>query len=229
MYGTRDAAYNWEQEYSDFLMLLGFVRGKSVTCSFHHASRDMCLVVHGDDFTTLGYDKDLDWLETEMQKKFEIKNTRIGPARNDEKSLKLLNGIVEWTPQGISIEGDQRHAELIVEDLQLELTSKSVSTPFDAADKAEDEEELPPGEATQYHANVARGNFMSQDRSDIQYTVKELSRGMASPKRCDMIRLKRLARYLIRAQRVKLVFRYLTSEEAKKVICLLYTSDAADE
>ena len=51
MYGTRDAASNWEQEYSEFLELAGFARGKSVTCSFHHASKDMCLVVHGDDFT----------------------------------------------------------------------------------------------------------------------------------------------------------------------------------
>jgi hypothetical protein len=173
--------------------------------------------VHGDDFTILGYDKDLDWLKLEMEKKFAIKSSRIGPAKDDDKSLKLLNRIIEWTPQGISIEGDQRHAELIVKDLQLELTSKSVSTPYDITDKAEDEEDLPPGEATQYRANVARGNFMSQDRSDIQYTVKELSRGMSSPKRCDMTRLKRLARYLVRAQRVKLMLRYMTLEEAKKL------------
>jgi len=152
-----------------------------------------------------------------MRKKFEIKSTRIGPARGDDKSLRLLSRIVEWTPQGIAIEGDQRHAELVVKDLELELTSKSVSTPYDGTDKAEDEEELSPAEATQYRSNVARGNFMSQDRSDIQYTVKELSRGMASPKRCDLTRLKRFARYLIKAQRVKLIFRYLTAEEAEKI------------
>ena len=70
MYGTRDAANNWEQEYCEFLMSLGFARGKSVPCSFHHASRDMCLVVHGDDFTILGYGGDLDWLKGEMQKTF---------------------------------------------------------------------------------------------------------------------------------------------------------------
>ena len=63
MYGTRDAANNWEQEYCEFLIAVGFARGKSVACSFHHATRDMCLVVHGDDFTILGYDSDLDWLK----------------------------------------------------------------------------------------------------------------------------------------------------------------------
>ena len=92
-----------------------------------------------------------------------------------------------------------------------------MSTPYDSSDKAEDEEDLLPGEATQFRANVARGNFMSQDRSDIQYTVKELSRSMAASKRCDMVRLKRLARYLIKAQRVKLFLRYLTAEEAMRI------------
>ena len=104
--------------------------------------------MHGEDFAILGYSKYLDWLKSEMQKKFEIKATRIGPDDDDTKSFKLFNRIVGWTPQGLKIEGGQRHAELIVKDLQLETTSKSVSTPYDTAYKADDEEELPLGEAT---------------------------------------------------------------------------------
>ena len=69
----------------------------------------------------------------------------------------------------------------------------------------DDDTELSPSEATQYRANVARGNFMSQDRSDIQYAVKELSRGMAAPTRRELRKLKRLARDLSGAQRVKLM------------------------
>ena len=87
------------------LLSIGFARGRSVPCSFYHAKKDMHIVVHGDDFTTLGYDSDLDWLNDEMKKKFAIKSTRIGPASDDDKSLKILNRIVEWTPQGITIEG----------------------------------------------------------------------------------------------------------------------------
>ena len=120
-----------------------------------------------------------------MKQKFEIKSSRIGPSREDDKSLKLLNRIVEWTPQGIAVEGDQRHAEIIVRDMQLGASSKSLSTPFDPADKADDEEQLSAAEATRYRANVARGNFMSQDRSDIQYAVKELSRSMSAPRNCE--------------------------------------------
>ena len=43
---------------------------------------------------------------------------------------------------------------------------------------------------------MARGSYTSQDRCDIQYAVKELSRGLSSPKASDMRALKRLGRYL---------------------------------
>ena len=60
MYGTRDAAQNWEYAYVDFMEGRDFVRGKASPCMFYHAQRNIRVVVHGDDFTVLGYDEDLD-------------------------------------------------------------------------------------------------------------------------------------------------------------------------
>ena len=54
----------------------------------------------------------------------------------------------------------------------------------------------------QYRANVARCNYMSQGRSDIQYQVKELCRCMSDPSEADWLMLKRLARYLVGHSRV---------------------------
>ena len=45
----------------------------------------------------------------------------------------------------------------------------------------EDLEELGSKEATMYRAMVARGNYLAQDRSDVQVAIKELSRGMSCP------------------------------------------------
>mgnify|MGYP003331301361 CR=1 FL=1 len=56
MYGTRDAAQNWEAEYSGFLISLGFRRGGASPCVFYNKSRDIRIVVHGDDFTILGHE-----------------------------------------------------------------------------------------------------------------------------------------------------------------------------
>ena len=61
--------------------------------------------------------------------------------------------------------------------------------------------ELEGHEATMYRAIVARANYLSQDRSDIQYAVKELSRSMSSPTVSDWNALKRLGRYLLNKER----------------------------
>ena len=37
LYGTRDAALNWSQAYSEVLEGLGFVKGALSLCSFYHA------------------------------------------------------------------------------------------------------------------------------------------------------------------------------------------------
>ena len=55
MYGTRDAAQNWEVEYNKFMAESGFVRGVTSPCVFLNEARDLRVVVHGDDFTILGH------------------------------------------------------------------------------------------------------------------------------------------------------------------------------
>ena len=49
--------------------------------------------------------------------------------QKDDKSIRILNRVVEWTSSGISYEADQRHAEIIVKQLGLEKESRSLSTP----------------------------------------------------------------------------------------------------
>ena len=61
MYGTRDAAQNWEEHYSNVHLEIGFQQGLSSTCVFRHRERNVTVVIHGDDFTALGKEKDLDW------------------------------------------------------------------------------------------------------------------------------------------------------------------------
>ena len=51
-------------------------------------------------------------------------------------------------------------------------------------------------EASMFRAIVARCNFISPDRPDIAYAVKELARHKSNPRRGDMQRLERLGRLL---------------------------------
>ena len=102
MYGTRGPAQNWEYEYVEQLEKMGFRRGKATPCSFFMEARDLRVVVHGDDFTVLGTEEDLDWFRREISKAYEVKfRGRIGPGCNDQKSIRILNRVVEWSEEGI--------------------------------------------------------------------------------------------------------------------------------
>ena len=66
MYGTRAAADGWHTEYSSFMESIGFKMGDASACVFRHLERGLTSSVHGDDFTTAGPKKHLDWLKSEM-------------------------------------------------------------------------------------------------------------------------------------------------------------------
>ena len=84
VYGTRDAGAIWEECYRGALEALCFTAGVSSPCCFWHEQKGLHVVVHGDDFTSLGCDDELNWLEVELAKHFEIKvRGRIGEGLPD--------------------------------------------------------------------------------------------------------------------------------------------------
>ena len=71
--------------------------------------------MHGDDFSFLGTDTALTWIQTRVQARYEVKEGGcLGPQPKDDKIIKMLNRVVEWTSQGVRYECDQRHVEMIV-------------------------------------------------------------------------------------------------------------------
>ena len=59
MYGTRDAALDWSQEYSETLIKGGYEQGMSNGCLFYHEKLKVAVLVHGDDFIAVGDDAGL--------------------------------------------------------------------------------------------------------------------------------------------------------------------------
>ena len=108
-----------------------------------------------------------------------------------------MNRVLIWKEGGITYEADQRHAEILARDLGV--TSKPVLTPGsredslkaslvrgekDSIDSTATKEcgaALSTAEASEYRGLAARGNYLSQDRADTQYAVKEIARRMATP------------------------------------------------
>ena len=78
-----------------------------------------------------------------------------------------------------------------------------VSSPGIKQELTEEGEEdlLEPREQTKYRAVAARANYLAQDRTDLQFSVKECSRHQANPNREGLEKIKRLARYLVKSPR----------------------------
>ena len=115
MYGTKDAAQNWEFYYTKILSELGFRQGKSNPCVFYNADKDVRTVIHGDDFTSIGDEDVLNWFYTELSQQLTVTCKGVlGPDVKDDKSVRILNRIVTYSDNEIRYEADQRHAEIII-------------------------------------------------------------------------------------------------------------------
>ena len=105
--------------------------------------------------------------------------------------------MLRWETSGLVYEPDQRHAEVIIRELGLE-NAGSVLTPGTRAEHdvasapngvlgiplEEESEPMNPQDATRFRGLAARCNYLGQDRVDLQYACKEVSRRMAKP-RCQ--------------------------------------------
>ena len=101
LYGTRDAAQNWCREYSGFLVGIGFVKDKASPCNFVHASKELLLSVHGDEFTITGPRNQVEWLKAKFQGKYEGKTTTLGMAEDLEKEARGLNRTFRFTKTAV--------------------------------------------------------------------------------------------------------------------------------
>ena len=126
LYGTRDAALNWSKTYSDALRTLGFTKGRASPCNFFHPSRRISVTVHGDDFTSTGQEVDLRWLDRQLRTKFDVKTEFLGPGESHAKQVRVLNRVLTWEAEGLTYESDQRHAEIIIQAMNV---TKAVTTP----------------------------------------------------------------------------------------------------
>ena len=86
---------------------IGFVQGVASPCIFVHPARGIACSVHGNDFTSTGGKRELNWLEAQLESKYELrKGGSLGPGATDQKELTVLNRILRDTEQGYEYEAD---------------------------------------------------------------------------------------------------------------------------
>ena len=107
--------------------------------------------------------------------------------------------------EGIAWEGDNRHVKSFLEKLAEGFLGveekkngrlKGVKTPGVKLDHLPNRVPLGNAQSKTYRGLVALANYISQDRADIGFAAKEVSKSMSAPAECDILPLKRLGRYL---------------------------------
>ena len=210
LYGTRDAAANFQAEVRRFMTGMGFTQSKYSPSVYWHKTRGLKTLVHGDDFITSGTRQQVAWLKEALERRFEIKTKVIGTGDGEISEERVLNRIIRVTEQGWEYEADQRHGELIVRGMNLQDANgvKGLGEDEKPWEEHENDEHIPQKDATAFRALAARANYLAQDRADILYSAKEVCRGMAQPTKGHMKKLRRLARYLLEVPRVVWKFKF---------------------
>ena len=64
---------------------------------------------------------------SERNEKYEVKKQVIGEDPDPEKSRRILNRVIKWNHNGVTIEADQRHVREILKGLELEQANRSAT------------------------------------------------------------------------------------------------------
>ena len=232
LYGMRPAAQAWEEDFTEKLASIGFVRGKSAPTGFFRKDTGCRCVVHGDDFTFLAYDDLGTKIVKDMESWYKLKlRAVLGDENGDDKEVKILNRTLRHVGHGLEYFADERHEAEIRAEYGIGIESKSSESPAQKEDlregfvENEDDPELNAQDGRHYRVSAARGNYLALDRMDIQHGAKEACRQMAKPRLSGPKRIKKLARYLKKCP--KLIWYFGRGGDVEDVIDVFSDSDWA--
>ena len=203
----------WQKAVKKVMSRLGFEMNPIHPCVYYHPGKDILVVTHVDDFLCSGNRSDLRWLSHELNKEFEIKGEMVGSRSGEVMETQFLGRTIKLTEEGYEYKSNDKHVKILLEEWDMG-DSRALSCPGSSAEKPdkegkkEEERDLDAKESTIYRRAAARINYMSLDRADLAYASKEASRGMAKPTVGDVVRLKRILRYLKGSPCVSNLFRW---------------------
>ena len=206
LYGMRKAASDGEDDNARRLVEDGFRRGRAASTIFYHPKTQVRVVGHGDDFTFAGTESELKRIQAKMHEWYDVKARGVlGSGKRNVHEIEILGRSLTWKEEGLEYEDSDKHRHALLEGLGLNEESKAVNS---AAVKPEeigqedDTEMLDASETKRSRSLAATLNYMSSDRSDVQYAAKEVRTRMVNPTRGSWKRLNKAGRYLKEVEKV---------------------------
>ena len=199
LYGRRTAGSVYRDELEQILCdrlapEFQFKRGVKHPCVYRCEKSQVVLVHHIDDVRCAGPTATLNRLIDELIPKFcEIQS---GPLEAEGVAVEVLGRTKTRLKGAVLTAPDPRHTSNILQALGIGEKEKS-PVPSRKQDLAPEKSEPLDAElASRYRSAVGSAIYLSSDRKDIAYSVKELARKMAQPRVCDWECAQVLGRYL---------------------------------
>ena len=207
IYGRQPAAAAYRQELENILLQkldrtkFCFTRGQVDACVYHCSVTGIVLVHHIDDFDVCGPAECVRELLEVQLPKFGCK-LKVGDFEGLEDDIGTSSeylGREKYTVDASVItKPNDKHIENILKKLGME-NAKSCVLPGRKLDlsTAGNMEFVSEKDKETYASCVGSAIYLSQDRADLKFAVKELARHLHAPRRCDFQNLKLFARYLV--------------------------------
>ena len=198
LYGRRTAGSVYRNELEEILcskvdpQRYFFSRGEKDPCVFRCDKSGIILIHHIDDIRMAGPKEAVNHLvEVEMPKHCEV---QAGELESEGTAVEYLGRTKVRTKDAIITIPDEKHIKAVIAAAGISARDRS-EVPSKQLNLLETE---PLGEAGAklYRSAVGSAIYLSLDRREIQYAVKEAARHMSQPRKSDMQAVKTLAAYL---------------------------------
>ena len=160
-----------------------FQRGTKDPCVFLDRRSGLILLHHIDDIRVAGPKAAvLKFTVVDLPKHCEI---TVGELEEPGTAVEVLGRTKVRTEEAVLTLPDIKHAENVCEQLGIGPEDKGTapSKPLDLTKV----EELSAGDAARFRSAVGSAIYLSADRRDIQFAVKELARRMQTPRVCGWL------------------------------------------
>ena len=132
LYGTREAPQLWNNELRRALGTTGFQSSRLHPRVFNHWRKDVYIVAHMDGLLVAGPPSDLEWVQGEIKKIYEIQ----GEMLRHGGMVKFLGREIWLAQGGVVCASDPKHAQLLIDVRGLHVTN-GTDVPFGPDDRPE--------------------------------------------------------------------------------------------
>lgn len=220
MPGMQDAGRSWSDHQADvYTNGGGFERCPLDSQMYRKQDPKIRMEVHGDDGAAVTDNKaGANWHMQFMTSHIDCSGKVMGLGPGESREERFLKKTIRVDENGWELEADPKHINNLLKMHGLEgQGAKGCATPWDKeVDKMRDgDDELNEADASLLKTGAGIGQYVSSERFDLQYCIKEIRREAGTPTKRAQARLKRVARYLVSHRRVVVRFRFWTAQEKR--------------